>query len=76
MIKNIYKTVKPSMIKGATIKDLFCDIQGTAWQYAHVKVKHLPRLKTIEDILKDDGQRQALFMDHYTKALRALKKGL
>ena len=76
VIKDIYKKVKPTLIKGATVKDLLNDIQATAWQYANIKINHLPRLKKIADILKDNGQRHSLFMDHYSKALAVLKRGL
>jgi hypothetical protein len=76
IIKDIYKKVKPTLIKGATVKDLLHDIQATAWQYAYLKTNQLPRLKKIADILKDNGQRNALFMDHYTQALAVLKRGI
>jgi hypothetical protein len=71
---DIYNTVKPSLIKGALYKDIYYDIKATAWQYAYIKINHLPRLKKIADILKDNGQRNDLFMNHYTQALKTLRK--
>lgn len=62
------------MIKGATVKDLYFDIEATAWEYAYQSVKHLPRLITIDDILKHKDSRDALFMDHYGKALKTLRQ--
>jgi hypothetical protein len=72
-IKDIYKVVKHVLIKDATLKDLYNDIEATAYEYAFQKIKNLPRLKTYEDIIKDDGKNNQKFMHHYLQALKTLR---
>ena len=73
-LKDIYKTLKPILIEGATINDLLQDIEASAWEYAFQCMKHLPRLKTIEEVMDGMEARNELFMNHYSKALKALKE--
>jgi hypothetical protein len=72
-IKIIYKVVKASMVKDSTIEDMKIDKEATAWQYASLKLKDYPVLKTIDDIKNDNGKYNQLFMDHYSKALKVLR---
>lgn len=73
-LKDIYETLKPIMVKGATMQDLLKDKEATAWEYAYQCMKHLPRLKTIEEVIDGYEARNELFMNHYTEALKLLKE--
>jgi hypothetical protein len=58
-IIDIFNTLKPSLIKGATPKDLLHDIEATAWEYAYQKTTHQTYDKE--------------FMSFYSKALKVLR---
>jgi hypothetical protein len=60
---DIYNTVKPSLIKGTLYKDIYYDIEATAWQYAYLKSKGY----TASDY-------NDIFLNHYTQALKTLRK--
>lgn len=62
--KTIYEVVKPSLIKGAIYKDIFYDIQATAWEYAYYKCKGYK-----QDDYNDH------FLSHYYEALKSLNNG-
>jgi hypothetical protein len=57
----IYEVVKPSLIKGAIYKDIFYDIQATAWEYAYYKSKGYKH-----------SDYNDYFLNHYKQALKAL----
>jgi hypothetical protein len=71
--KSIYRVLKPVMIQGSTIKDLYHDRQATAWEYAYQMTKHLPRLITLDDIKTHSVERNHIFNEYYSKALKILK---
>ena len=71
--KRIYKVLQPVMIQGATIQDLYHDIQATSWAYAYEMTKHLPRLITLNDIKAHGVERDYIFNEHYIKTLKILK---
>ena len=84
--KDIYKTVKPSLVKGVTLKALKedKDIEGQAWQYAYQVMKDKPISKALKSDgsaksitfkwLKDIERYNDMFMGHYTKAMKVLRK--
>jgi hypothetical protein len=84
--KDIYKTVKPSLVKGVTLKALKedKDIEATAWQYAYKVMEDKPITKALKSDgsaksitsqwLKDKKTYNDIFMDHYTKAMKVLRK--
>jgi hypothetical protein len=69
--KDIYKTVKPSLVKGVTLKALKedKDIEGQAWQYAYMKTDNI-QVQSSEDLARYND----IFMGHYTKAMKVLRK--
>jgi hypothetical protein len=71
--KRIYRVLQPVMIQGATIQDIYHDIQATSWAYAYEMTKHLPRLITFDDIKAHGVERDYIFNEHYTKALKILR---
>jgi hypothetical protein len=83
-LTSIYNKVKPGLVKGVKPTDLLNDLEATAWQYAYTVLKDKAisrRLKTngspesiTPNFLKDKSNYNDLFMDHYTQALKTLKK--
>ena len=83
-LTSIYNKVKPGLVKGVKPIDLLNDLQATAWQYAYIVLKDKAisrRLKTYgipesitPNFSKDLSYYNNLFMDHYTQALKTLRK--
>ena len=63
-LTSIFNKVKPGLVKGVKPTDLLNDLEATAWQYAYDCLK----CKKVNDGYND------LFMDHYTQALKILRK--
>jgi hypothetical protein len=62
-IETIYNTVKPSLIEGALYKDIYYDIEATAWQYAYMKCKGYKANNYNE-----------VFLHHYVEVIRYLRQ--
>jgi hypothetical protein len=87
-IKDIYKQVKSIINDGVSINDIkdINDLQALAWQYAYEVMKD----KRITKALKNDGSAKSItpkwlkdceryndmFMGHYTKAIKVLRKAV
>jgi hypothetical protein len=65
-LTSIFNKVKPGLVKGVKPIDLLNDLQATAWQYAYDCLKG----KKVNDGYND------LFMNHYTQALKTLRKAM
>ena len=83
-LTSIYNKVKPGLVKGLNPVDLLNDLQATAWAYAFMILKDKAiskRLKTngspesiTQNFFKDSKDYSDLFLNHYHKALAALRK--
>jgi hypothetical protein len=80
-IADIFKTLKPLLIKGTTPKELLHDIEAIAWEYAHQKTpsrRHLLTMKTFweepEEFNKHSTAYDKEFMFYYSNALNTLHK--
>jgi hypothetical protein len=89
--KDIYKTVKPSLVKEGVTYKMYKTltiykplIEAYAWQYAHQVMKDKPITKALKSDgsaksitpkwLKDSERYNEMFMGHYTKAMKVLRK--
>jgi hypothetical protein len=83
-LTSIYNKVKPGLVKGVKPIDLLNDLQATAWQYAYDCLKDKPISKRLKNNgsaksimpkwLNDSSNYNDLFMNHYTQALKTLRK--